>query len=192
MGIRALFLSVVMVLCACASSNGVVRPSTPFSAQDQKLFDDGADLLGDPDALEGKWGVDWDTEMRGRVQSSDIIAVVAVTTLRTDVDPQGHTTYRIVVEPSHVWKGKIPPDGLTLSVKEGAIGYATIDQQKQNILNTSFIAFVKWYETPEGTVDAHWHMSIATEPVVRRVRTHMEQEAPTHDTIIQTHVNKAE
>ena len=184
---RTFFMSFIVLAVACADGGNAGRPSTAFSAEHAKLFDDGADLLADPDALEGKWGVDWDTEMRSRVQSSDVIAVAKVTTLRTDVDPQGQTTYHVVAQPTQVWKGQVPGDGLSLSSKEGAVGYASIDSQKQALLNQSFVVFVKWYSPSEGAVAAHWHMATATEPVLARVRTQMESLAPTHQTITTTH-----
>jgi hypothetical protein len=185
-----LSLMSVIAMSACASGGaGGATATTVYSEQHSKVFDDGADMLEDPGALEGQWSADWESEMDSRAAQSDIIAVVLVTTLRTDVAPEGTTTYRIVGTSKQVWKGEVPSDGLSLSVQEGALGYGTVDSQKQKILNGEFIAFVKWFRSAEGTAEAHWHLANATPPVVARVKDLLGQSAPGHRTVIKVHKN---
>src|SRR5215471_9682613 len=94
--------------CAGQSNTTAARVTSPFTATDSKLFDDGVDLVSDPDGLGGRWAEDWNTEMRDRVQRSDLIALVTVTTLLTDIDPEGHTTHRLVVHIDKSMKGEPP------------------------------------------------------------------------------------
>jgi hypothetical protein len=188
----SIFSFVVCLLCACggASATGAVHPSSPFTESDAKLFEDGVDFLADPDALQGQWAVDWETEMRSRIGLADTVAVVTVTTLRTDVDPQNRTTYRVVATVDRQWKGKVPSRDLSLSVPENAVGYVSVDRDKQRMLNTSFIAFIKWYETEDELVSAHWHLSVASERVLTRVRAHLEKQTPSKRTVIIEHTSK--
>jgi hypothetical protein len=188
----SLCLSTVLMLCACAgSAAGGAHVESPFTDADAKLFEDGVDFLADPDALAGRWAVDWETEMRGRVAASDLLAVVTVTALRTDIDPQQRTTYRLVAKASDVWKGQAPSDDLSLSVSQDAVGFSSVDGDRGRILNQQFLVFVKWYVNPSGTVSAHWHLSTASALVLTRVRAHLERQTPSHRTIIKRTVHSS-
>jgi hypothetical protein len=185
----ALVLGTSVSLSGCGGSTaaaGGPRPSSAFEDNDAKLFDDGVDFVADPTALADRWADDWNLEMNQRIERSDVIALVSVSTLRADVDPQQHTTYRLVAQPSETLKGKAPSE-LTLLSPEGTVGFSSVDRDKQRVLEDQFVVFIKWYERPEGQVDAHFHMSVAAEKILAHVRGRLESRRPKHTTIIEVH-----
>jgi hypothetical protein len=187
------FILAALVISACGSSSstgGALRPSSPFTEADAKVFDDGADFIGDPDGLAGRWAEDWDSEMQTRVAQSDLITTATISTLSTDIDPQQRTTYRLNAKPENALKGKAPSDDLTLSVSEDALGFVGVDRDRQRILSEGFVLFAKWYEKPDGSIGTHWHLSIASQHVLSRVRTLLERDKPKRTIIERTTTTK--
>lgn len=185
----ALVLGASVSLSACGGSTaaaGGPHPSSAFADSDAKLFDDGVDFVADPTALADRWADDWNLEMNERIERSDVIALATVSTLRADVDPQKHTTYRLVAEPSETLKGKAPSE-ITLLSPEGTIGFSSVDRDKQRVLEDQFVVFIKWYKRPEGQVDAHFHLSVAAEKILAHVRGRVDSGRPKHTTIIEVH-----
>jgi hypothetical protein len=174
------------VLIGCGKPSAVpARPTSPFTEADTKLFDDGVDLVSDPEGLAGKWADDWNLDMRERVRRSDLIAVVTVETLRSDIDPEGRTTHRLLVEVGRVMKGKQPGDELDLASADAATGYATIDTNKGRLLHMELLALIKWVAEPDGTVSSHFHLASASENVLSRVHAHIERDRPQNRTVIE-------
>ena len=159
--------------------------SSPFTATDLTLFDDGVDLVSDPDGLGGRWAEDWNTEMRDRVQRSDLIALVTVSTLLTDTDPEGHTTHRLVVHIDKSMKGEPPADEINLSSPDAAAGFPTVDSNKGRLLHMRLLALLKWIAQPDGSVGSHFHLASAAEDIVSRVQAHIERDTPQSRTVIQ-------
>ncbi len=167
-----------------------VEPTSPFTAADAQVFDEGVDFVTDPTVLEGRWREDWDHSAVTRVQRADLIAVVQVNTLRTDTDPDQQTTYRIVADVQKAILGHSPTSEMTLPVERGDSGYAAVSSNQQRILDHGFILFVKWYRDAQGEVAAHFHLSPATNPISARVhyligRAHPEVVQGTRRVIIQ-------
>ncbi len=158
-----------VVVAGCGPSAPVVRPTTPFTEEDAEIFEDGVDLIQDPEALEGRWREDWSRDLDKRVSFSDYIGVVRVSYLRTDTDPSRVSTYRIIGHVERAVYGEYGEDELELIVKEDEGGYGTIVGNEAQILDASFVAFVKWYTTESGDVAPHWHLAPATHPIVARV-----------------------
>jgi len=166
-------LALLALFCApalaCGSASTVVRPTSEFTAEDAQIFQDAVDFVGDPDVLEGRWREEWSNDLQSRVEAADVVAVVRVGTLRTDIDPGQVRTFRLIANARRVLLGEVPDRQLTLMVAQGQGGFETVDGNEARILDNHFVAFVKWYETPTGDVAGHWHLSPATEGVVRRV-----------------------
>src|SRR5690349_7765110 len=95
--IRPLLLAAATVLTACGGAQEPVAVVTsPFTSEHAAVFEDGLDLVRDPRVLEGQWLSSWEDEIDRRVTLSDVVALVTVRTLRTDVDLDQRRTYRLV------------------------------------------------------------------------------------------------
>lgn len=161
---------------ACAGSAEPVRTSvTPFTAEHEPLFENGVDMVHDPDVLEGSWLGSWEEELDRRVTFADVVALVTIRTLRTDVDLDRRETYRLVARPERVYLGEeqvADDEDFLFSVGEGEDGYGTVVNNERRLLDQQFIAFVKWQrDEASATPVPRWHLSPATEPVARRVRS---------------------
>jgi hypothetical protein len=158
------------VVAACGAAPQKVRVTSKFTEEHAALFEDGIDFIADPVVLEGKWREDWQKEFEQRISLSDFVALARVATVRTDTDLEQRTTYRLVAALEKRLHGKPPKGDLVLRVSEEQDGYATVHGKQERILEQQFIAFVKWYETEEDEIAAHWHLSPASEFNVARVK----------------------
>jgi hypothetical protein len=179
------YVSALLAGCGGPSNTTPARPTSPFTETDLRLFDDGVDLVSDPDGLGGKWADDWNVDMRDRVSRSDLIALVTVNTLLSDTDPEGHVAHRLVVQVGTTMKGKPPADEINLSSLDSAIGFPTVDSNKGRLLHMRLLALLKWYEQPDGSVDSHFHLVADADTIVSRVQAHIERDSPQDRTINQ-------
>lgn len=165
---RVLFLALVAA-CATTSTNATPTTGTPLTAEDRVLFDDGVDFVGDPSVLEGRWRDDWSRELDERVTNADIVSYIRVHALRTDVDLERRTTYRLLIDEVNGIVGDLPDD-LALASLEGDGGFSTIDGNENRILDQELVLFLKWEQSEPGAeVRARWHLSPHTEDVTSRV-----------------------
>jgi hypothetical protein len=164
-----ILLAAPVLLSACGSTAPPARATTPFTAEHAEVFEDGVDFIADPTHLEGAWREDWSRDLDQRVSESDLIARITVHTLRTDTDLERINTYRLQAKIDEALWGEPPEDEVTLTVREGEAGFGTLEGNDRRILNQPFLAFIKWYDAPDGQVRPHWHLAPATEPVVSRV-----------------------
>ena len=187
------FLTILFVLAsgfaasACGGSGGAGGPrvSSPFVESDEKLFEDGVEFVADPRALADRWAEDWYRDTNERIERSDVIALVRVETLRTDVDPQNRRTYRLFARVDNTYKGKLHSDELTLLAPEGTVGFSTIDRDKQRVMQDPFVVFIKWYKRADGQVDAHFHLAVASDGVVEHVRARVDKDKPSTTRVIE-------
>jgi hypothetical protein len=171
--------------CGGSSTTTPARPTSPFTATDLRLFDDGVDLVSDPDGLGGKWADDWSIDMRDRVERSDLIVLVTVNTLLTDTDPEGHVAHRLVVQVGKSMKG-LPPSGeINLSSPDSAAGFPTVDTNRNRLLHLRLLCLLKWYAEPDGTVSSHFHLVSDADTIISRVQAHIERETPQNRTVIE-------
>lgn len=158
-------------LC-CATASGpanALRPSSPFLESDAPLFEDGVDLIGDPEGLTGRWAEDWSREMHERVERSDLIALLIVNTLSTDVSPEQRRTHRLGAEVGDALKGKYQGE-LALASAEDSIGFDSLDRERGNILKRTLIVFAKWVRDSAGIVRPKWHLAAGSKTVIDAVR----------------------
>jgi hypothetical protein len=174
-------LAVVMLLGSATvwgTSCGASAPRivvTPMSQAQGVVFENGVDYIDDPTLLEGSWLETWEQEIDLRVRSSDVIAYVRITTMRTDTDLERHETHRLIAHIDSLRHGEAGGEELELVVRQGDAGFDTVHEQDRRILNQRCVAFVKWTQDgPDAPIVARWHLSPASERVVRRVNTLVE------------------
>ncbi len=164
--------ALLIALGACATGSTVTAPTTgtPLSAEDRRFFDDGVDFVGDPAVLEGRWRDDWSERARQpRHPRGHRLLHVRVRALRTDVDLERRTTYRLLVDEQESILGELPDEQGLASV-EGDGGYITIEGNEERILDEEFVLFLRWEQpSPDAPVRARWHLSPHTEEVTARV-----------------------
>jgi hypothetical protein len=169
---RRFFLALALVGCgiACgAHSSRGPQVRSEFTLDDAKLFEDGVDLIETPEQLEGQWKLDWDRDLDRRINQSDTIALGTVSTLRTDTDLEHRTNYQIVMNVESTLEGDRPGSELTLTSREGASGYSSIEEHKDQLLSRKLVAFVKYAKNENGTVIWHFHLSAPSKAVLDRV-----------------------
>jgi hypothetical protein len=179
------YVGALLAGCGGPSNTTPAKPSSPFTATDLRLFDDGVDLVSDPDGLGGKWADDWNVDMRDRVGRSDMIGLVTVNTVLSDSDPEGHLTHRLVVAVGKSMKGMPPSDEINLSSPDSAVGFPTVDSNKGRLLHMRLLALLKWYEEPDGSVSSHFHLVSDADTIVSRVQAHIERETPQNREVIE-------
>ena len=137
--------------CAGASSNA---PTTDFQPSDVSLFDNTVDLVDAPVIVEGQWSGAFEL----RVARADLIAVVAVDSLSSDLVKR-RSAYRLTVRVRDRLKGTSSTE-LVLRVRDDEAGYQSVRVNEDRLLHNPFVAFIKW-EAAAGSPDliAHWHLS---------------------------------
>jgi hypothetical protein len=175
MKVSAISLRVVLAagnalfLTACGGpSVDTARTARPFPPELELTYENGADFVTDPEMLEGQWRSDWSSELDERVRTADVIAVVIVPTLRTDIDPDGKTSYRLAAEFDETILGGEESE-IELHVVEGEAGFPSVSGNEQRLQGTKMVLFLRWAPSETGIV-ARWHLSPAGEGVLARVR----------------------
>jgi hypothetical protein len=178
---RWIITTIALALAGCGTASSgtkALKPSSPFTQADAQLFQDGIDLVGDPAGLSGRWAEDWATEMRDRVQRSDLVALVTVDTLRTDIGPEQRTTYWLEAQVHDVLKGNFGAEQLSLPSSERDVGFQSVDQKRASVLRRPLIVLAKWEQQSSGEVRPRWHVALASKEVVATVRAHLQRDTP--------------
>ena len=149
--------------CGGAQGRGPEVAARPFLEEHEAMFENGIDMVRDPEALDGGWLGTWQSELDDRVTHADAVALVTVRTLRTDVDLDRNETYRLIVSVDREYLGELP-DEVALTVDQTQRGYGTVRNNERRLLDQRFLAFIKWQDTERGP-RPRWHLSPATEPV---------------------------
>lgn len=152
----ALAFALIAAACGGAQTGPVI--SSPFERRDAQLFDDGLDLMEDPDSLHGQWRSDWEAELTERVERSDAIVEGEVLAVHTDIDPDKRTSYRVVLDIRQVHRGNMAKGEHSLVAQEGSLGYRSLAGNPERVLRRQFVAFIKYAEAP-GRPIAHFHLT---------------------------------
>ncbi|MGE3632594.1 MAG: hypothetical protein AB7P00_22055 [Sandaracinaceae bacterium] len=160
--------SVAVSIAGCGGAQQPTIVATPFLAEHEPMFENGLDMVRDPDALGGAWLGTWQEELDQRITNADVVALVTIRTLRTDVDLERAETYRLILSVDRKYLGEVA-DELTLVVHQDEHGNGTIENNERRHLDQQFIAFEKWQDTETG-VRARWHLSPATDAVASETR----------------------
>ena len=152
----------------CAAPVEGIRVSSPFTSRDADLFDDAADFLKDATGLEGAWAEGWKNDLHGRSTGADVVAVVKISTIISDVDLQQRKGVRLMPDAVRALRGTLPPE-TGLRVSQGRPGFVSVDRNRTQLMGETMVLFVKWYEAEDKSIAAHWHLSPASEQVLAQV-----------------------
>jgi hypothetical protein len=168
--LTASFLATLIgiAVAACGPAPAAVRVTSPMTELELRVFDHGVDFVDDPEILAGQWRRNWGDELQARVGSADIIMLTRVNSAQATRIPDVGPSYRLDIEPSGALFGA--SSDVDLVSAEGHPGYSSIDRNQSRLLAGDFVLFVKWYRADDRSLDAHWHLSPATEAVTSRVR----------------------
>jgi hypothetical protein len=153
-------LAVAAVGCGASLQGPSV--SSPFTQRDASLFDDGVDLMQDPDALHGQWREDWERELTERMERSDVVFEGVLLAVQVDSDPDQRESYRALISVGKVHRGDLfGAKEVALISREGALGYNTFKGNPERLLRKPFMAFLKYADAPDGSPKpvAHFHIS---------------------------------
>ena len=168
---RALVLAIACwgVGCAGGSSNA---PASEFQSSDVSLFDNSVDLVEAPVIVEGEWSGAFER----RVGRADLIAVVAVESLSSDLVKR-RSAYRLTVRVEERLKGS-SSGGIVLRVRDDEPGYHSVRVNEDWLLHHPSVAFIKW-ETDPGSPEllAHWHLSPDSDAVRDKIEFLLRQPA---------------
>jgi hypothetical protein len=172
-----------LLLCASAcggSGASVVKPGE-FNAQHALLFDDGVDLIEDPSGLSGRWRDDWESELGQRLELADVVASGTVSTVREEIDPEGHASYHVLFRVHKAFKGKPRGSEIILGSHEGASGFASIEQHREHMVDRNMIVFVRYAagtDTSLSAVTPHFHMMPPSDAVARALQRYDARQNP--------------
>ncbi len=187
------WLAALALVAACGGAQGP-RVSSPFTESDAEVFDDAVDRLSTPADLPEGFRERWQRRLCRRSARSDVVAVVTIPSVRADTNPDRRSRYRIVARVERQLHGEAI-DELVLPVREDDPGYETVHGRDDALLEGTYVAYVKWYhrrddgdavgfdariEDGEGDdeddlpVDAHWHLSPASEQVLEATERALE------------------
>ena len=168
MPLRTLLVpSLVLALAACGGAPAA-RVTSPFTASDATVFDEGVDFVDDPEILDGHWQEDWTREFQHRIGSSDLIEVVRLVSLRTVTQPDAEPQYTVDVEPQRALLGDLLD--VDLISRSSDSGYSGVDTNQRRLLSGTFLLYVKFTRTTDGVIVAKWHLSPASEAILTRAQ----------------------
>lgn len=155
-----LFSLGLSLITACGGTVPGPEVTSPFTDRDGRLFDDGVDRMEDPDSLQGQWRADWEQELTERLDRSDAIIEGDAISVHVDSDPDKRKSYRIVLKVRKVHRGRLGAgvSEVSLSAREGSLGYGSIASNPERILQRPFVAFMKYVEAPVRP-RAHFHLT---------------------------------
>jgi len=158
-----------LLLIACGGSQAPTQVATsPFLDEHEPMFENGIDMVRDPEALGGAWYGTWQDELDARITNADVVALVTVDTLRTDLDLDRNETYRLHATVDNVYLGELG-ETISLAVRNDEPGYGTVENNQSRLLERRFFAYIKFQDTDDG-VRPRWHLSPATEAVALETR----------------------
>jgi hypothetical protein len=156
---------------ACGSGSHQIRPSSPFTPELARVFDDSVDYVTDVAGLGGRVASDWEHQIDTLSQDSDLIGVAQIETVVQGQDADGSRSYRLTANVPNIVHGEAPEDRhVQLRVSEGQTGFNTVDGREARLEAGRYVLFAKWYVDGEGTVRAHWHLSPYSDALLARVR----------------------
>lgn len=159
-------------LCFALGCGGASRnvQYAPMTAEQQRVFDHGVDFVAALEGLEGRWREEWDRDLAERAGGADYIGIIGVHSLLTETDPEQRVTHRLVADVQRSLYGD-PGKDLELRVTEGQPGFTSVHENLPRIESREFVVYVKWYRDEDGERAAHFHLSPASDVIIRETET---------------------
>lgn len=143
-----------------------------FRLSDVSLFDNAVDLVEAPVIVEGEFSGAFER----RVGRSDLIAVVRVDTLSSDLVNR-RSAYRLTLRVKDRLKG-ISTKEIVLRVGDEEAGYQSVRVNEDRLLHEPFVAFIKWESDPDRPeLISHWHLSPDSDSVRQKINYFLRQPA---------------
>jgi hypothetical protein len=183
-------LALAAWLCAagafgCGGSGKRVAQPGEFTEQHAVIFDDGVDLIEDPDSLQGRWRTDFEVELDQRFEDADLVAHGKVTTVREEIDPESNASFHLLFRVGKTYKGSAGRDEISLAAREGAAGYASVAQHRQHIMEREMVVFVRRAVGEDGAVTPHFHLMPPSPAVTRGLKRYDARQHPNRITVIE-------
>ncbi len=148
-----------------------IRPTSPFTAEMGRHFDDSVDYMSNLDEIGGRLAADFRAQIEYLARNSDLVAITRIETVTVSQDPDGTQSYRLTAEVLEGIRGQVPEGNrVALRATQGQPGYNTVQGRQERLGANNWLLFVKWYTDGLGEVRPHWHLSPASEGLVRRIR----------------------
>lgn len=164
-------LALCVALASGCATRPQVRPTSPFTPEMARYFDDSVDYISDLDSLGGTMAEDLRRQLSFLGRNSDFIGVVRIETVAVSQDPDGTQAYRLVAAIGETLHGNAPESGLVqLRTAQGQAGYNTVSGRQDRLQNGRWLVFVKWYTDATDEVRPHWHLYPHTDALVTRMR----------------------
>jgi hypothetical protein len=154
----------------CGGSFAVGRPWD--AAAEATVFDDGIDVVDDPEKLSGEWAFRARQDLDARSNLADLVAVVNITSVQTTKDVDGTEARRIDTRVMSILYGTTPDKTLVLKSSSTALGNSLIIRHEGR-LSGEFIVFLRWFEQEDGTIGHHFHCSPSSPAILENVRKYV-------------------
>lgn len=160
-------------LPGCGGSTEQARLlGSPFSSEDEALFDSGLEFVDDPTHLSGRWREDWERDLAGRVSKADLIYIGGVDSSREGQDGTGRPFLDLTTRVDQVLKGK-EGRSLALRARDRDQGFIGLVRAGERLYGSPFIIFVKWSDEGDGKTRARFHLAYASGFVVSAVKSQL-------------------
>jgi hypothetical protein len=169
---NALFAT-LFVVCLIGCGAAELNVGAPWNPEDTPFFDDGADLIENPAALAGTWGGRQKNLMEGRVQLADVVALVEIQAVQTDMDADTVRGKRIDVRVTSSWYGTPPSDRMSLQSLIDTPGYELIVRYEKRLVGNYILFFRNFAVDEKGstrTAGHHFHLSPASKELTEYVK----------------------
>lgn len=174
MTLRPILIAALTMMCLATCGGGGYSVGDRWDERETRFFDDGIDLIEDPNSVTGIFGFHQKDVLEGRIQLSDFIAVVNVHTVRTSTTVDRLDIKHIDVTIEKKLYGNRPEKRISLRSEPATRGYALI-QRHEASLSGHFILFSRWFEErSKSTVDPeiayHFHLTPASPFMLAEVK----------------------
>jgi hypothetical protein len=168
-----LVLSVCFIALFFAGCGAKSAPiGEPWNSRDAVYFDDGADLIVDPNALSGAIGREQKDSLEARIQLSDLVAVIEIYSLHTEKNVDKKESKRIEVNSIDTMYGSFPRGSLPLKTASSSPGYELMVRHEAHLAG-NFILFYRGFQEIEENkekIGCHFHLTKASPELIQYIK----------------------